>query len=121
MQCHIIPATAAQPTIVNRILFATHGLYNGTPFQSEEFHSFMAANGIIHHVPPYHPSSNGLAENMVKSVTVKVSLPKMLPLGFALFILNGYQQYILIKLGMVHMNLLPRMLWEEPGVGRSFK
>ena len=48
---------------------------NGTPFQSKEFHNFISANGIIQrHVPPYHPSSNGLAENMVK--TVKHTLSK---------------------------------------------
>ena len=40
---------------------------NGSPFQSEEFKSFVEANGIVHHrVPPYHPASNGAAENLVK-------------------------------------------------------
>ena len=50
---------------------------NGTPFQSTEFSNFMKANGIVHHrVPPYHPSSNGLAENMVKSVKQSLSKSK---------------------------------------------
>ena len=62
-------------------MFATHGLLttlvsdNGPPFTSAEFEKFMKANGIIHrHIPPYHPSSNGLAENMVR--TVKQALSK---------------------------------------------
>ena len=81
-EVHIVPSTSAQTTIDKlRMIFAIHGIPmtlvsdNGTPFQSKEFHKFMNANGIIHrHVPPYHPSSNGLAENMVK--TVKQALSK---------------------------------------------
>ena len=39
---------------------------NDPPFTSTEFKIFIKANGIVHHrVPPYHPSSNALAENMV--------------------------------------------------------
>ena len=79
---HIVPSTSAQPTIDKlRMIFAMHGLPmtlvsdNGPPFQTAEFHSFMIANGIVHCcVPPYHPSSNGLAENMVK--TLKQALRK---------------------------------------------
>ena len=81
-EVHIVPSTSAQPTIDKlRTIFATHGLPmtlvsdNGSPFPSTEFHNFMTSNGIVHrHVPPYHPSSNGLAENMVK--TVKQALNK---------------------------------------------
>ena len=66
------------------MIFATHGLPmtlfsdNSSPFQSPEFHSFMTTNGIVHrYVPPYHPSFNGLMENMVKTVkTVKQALNK---------------------------------------------
>ena len=56
-------------------MFATHGLPitvvsdNGSSFTSTEFKQFMEANGVNHRrVPPYHPSSNGAAENLVKSV-----------------------------------------------------
>ena len=81
-EVHIVSSTSAQTTIDKlRMIFATHGLPmtlvsdNGSPFQSKEFHDFISANGIMHrHVPPYHPSSNGLAENMVK--TVKQALSK---------------------------------------------
>ena len=81
-EVHIVPSTSAQATIDKlRMIFAIHGIPmtlvsdNGSPFQSAEFHKFMIANGIVHrHVPPYHPSSNGLAENMVK--TVKQALSK---------------------------------------------
>ena len=54
-------------------MFATHGIPitivsdNGPPFASVEFKQFMDANGMNHRrVPPYHPSSNGAAENLVK-------------------------------------------------------
>ena len=42
---------------------------NGPPFTSVQFEAFMKSNGILHkRVPPYHPSSNGLAENSVRTV-----------------------------------------------------
>ena len=72
-EVHIVSSTSAQQTI-NKLyqVFTCHGLpailvsNNGSLFQSTEFQQFVAANGILHHrVPPYHPSSNGLAENMV--------------------------------------------------------
>ena len=62
-------------------MFATHGpplmlvSENGPPFSSTEFHHFVSRNEINHRrVPPYHPSSNGLVENMIK--TVKQALNK---------------------------------------------
>ena len=62
-------------------MFATYELPttlvsdNGPPFTSAEFEKFMKANGITHRrIPPYHPSSNRLADNMVR--TVKQALSK---------------------------------------------
>ena len=75
-------STSAQKvaTVLGRI-FSTHGYPeclvsdNGPPFTSGEFKSFMDQCGILHKLtPPYHPSSNGLAENMVK--TLKAYLNK---------------------------------------------
>jgi len=71
-----VNSTSAQQTIDKlRMMFATHNLTitvvsdNGPPFMSTEFKQFMEANGVNHRrVPPYHPSSNGAAENSVKSV-----------------------------------------------------
>ena len=41
---------------------------NGPSLVSQEFEEFMKMNGIRHiTVSPYHPSSNGLAENFVKT------------------------------------------------------
>ena len=78
----LVNSTLASQTIDKlRTIFAIHGLPvtivsdNGPPFPSSEFDSFMKAHGIIHcRVPPYHPLSNGLAENMVK--TLKQALNK---------------------------------------------
>ena len=56
-------------------IFATHGYPrilvsdNGPQFTSAEFADFLLQNNIVHYKsPPYHPSTNGLAENMVKNV-----------------------------------------------------
>ena len=75
-EVHLASSTSAQQTIEKlRTMFATHGIPitnvsdNGPPFASAEFKQFMDANGVKHcRVPPYHPSSNGAAENLVKSV-----------------------------------------------------
>ena len=41
---------------------------NGTPFTSAEFSDLTRKNGIRHmRVSPYHPSSDGLAERVVKT------------------------------------------------------
>ena len=81
-EVHLVSSTSASQTIDKlRTVFATHGLSiivvsdNGPPFTSAQFDAFMKGNGILHkRVSPYHPSSNGLAENFVK--TVKQALDK---------------------------------------------
>ena len=81
-EVHLVSSTSASQTIDKlRTIFATHGVPvtlvsdNGPPFTSVQFEAFMKANGIAHkRVPPYHPSSNGLAENFVR--TVKQALDK---------------------------------------------
>jgi len=73
----VVSSTSATQTAdkLRRVFAATHGLLvtlvsdNGPPFSSSEFYHLMTGNGITHHrVPPYHLSSNGLAENMARSV-----------------------------------------------------
>ena len=66
--------TSTQTIEALRKLFASYGFPeqlvsdNGPQFTSEEFKSFMKANGIKHiRCSPYHPSSNGAAERFVQT------------------------------------------------------
>ncbi|XP_042148867.1 uncharacterized protein K02A2.6-like, partial [Ixodes scapularis] len=69
-------------TVINalRRLFATHGLPdtvvsdNGPQFTSAEFREFLEAN-LIRHVTsaPFHPSTNGQAERMVRTTKEALS------------------------------------------------
>lgn len=74
LEAFLMPKTTAQAVIkVLRTTFARFGLPkeivsdNGPPFTSREYQEFMTNNGIkITFTAPYHPSSNGAAENAVK-------------------------------------------------------
>lgn len=62
-----------------RSLFARFGIPdylvtdNGPPFRSSEFEKFLIANGVKHlYSPPYHPPSNGAAENCVKNFKLAI-------------------------------------------------
>ncbi|XP_029156062.1 uncharacterized protein K02A2.6-like [Nylanderia fulva] len=60
-------------------LFARYGLPlhcvtdGGPQFRSEEFHEFLTRNGVKHtYSPPYHPATNGAAENFIQTFKDKV-------------------------------------------------
>ena len=67
-------STTSQQTVeVHQDIFARHGFRrifvsdNGPQFLSAEFASFLTRHHILHRTSaPYHPATNGLAENMVK-------------------------------------------------------
>lgn len=71
-----VPSTAANHTISRLTdVFARFGLPrqivsdNGPPFTSSEFSQFLRSNGVEHlFSAPYHPASNGAAENAVKTI-----------------------------------------------------
>ena len=72
--CKVDKSTSSVTIHKLREMFAVHGLPeivvsdNGSCFTSEEFQDYMRKNGIkLLHSAPYHPASNGLAENAVKS------------------------------------------------------
>ena len=75
-EVRLVSSATSQKTIeVLSDIFATHGFPsilvsdNGPQFTSTEFSDFLQENGITHYKsPPYHPASNGLAENMVKNI-----------------------------------------------------
>lgn len=86
--------TTAQAVIaVLRDLWAKFGLPkqtvsdNGPPFSSAEFQKFLKHNGIDHiYTAPYHPASNGAAENSVKICkrTIKKAIKQNLDVDVAL-------------------------------------
>ena len=66
--------TAAQSIKELLKMFSVHGIpeqmvsNNGPQFSSAEFSQFCKVNGVKHiHVSPYHPASNGLAEQFVQT------------------------------------------------------
>lgn len=70
-----VPSTAASHTIKYLTnVFSVFGLPhlvcdNGPPFHSVEFQNFLKAKGIKQlFSPPYHPQTNGQAENCVKII-----------------------------------------------------
>ena len=71
-----MPSTTAQHTIqVLQDIFAIHGFPrllvsdNGPQFVANNLATYLYSNQVIHHrLAPYHPATNGLAENMVKNV-----------------------------------------------------
>ena len=69
----VCSATSSNTISDLRTIFATFGLPeilvsdNGSVFTSEEFRVFIKRNGIRHLTPaPYHPATNGLAEQAVQ-------------------------------------------------------
>ena len=83
LEAHVADTPTSTGTIHKlRHMFATHGIPetivtdNGSVFTSSEFQLFMDMNGIRHlTTAPYHPASNGLAEQAVQ--TIKTGLKKM--------------------------------------------
>ena len=79
----VIPMNSTITTVTVeklRVMFAQFGIPevvvsdNGTNFVSKEFEEFMQRNGVKHITSaPAHPSSNGLAENAVKTFKSGIS------------------------------------------------
>jgi len=75
MQCWVLLLSAYRYNIEYISGKSHYSADNGPPFTSSQFATFMKANDILHkRVPLYHPFSNGLAKNFVK--TVKQALNK---------------------------------------------
>ena len=76
LDAHIMSSMSSEKTIETlRTVFANHGLPqmivtdNGPSFTSNEFRDFTQKNGIKHVTSaPYHPSTNGQAEQAVQTV-----------------------------------------------------
>ena len=74
LEVKTLPAASAKTTIrCLQDIFATHGLPerivsdNSSVFASDEFRFFLKENGISHTTSlPYHPASNGRAEQVVQ-------------------------------------------------------
>ncbi|XP_063830254.1 uncharacterized protein K02A2.6-like [Ostrinia nubilalis] len=89
-----VPSTAATSTIHKLSeLFARWGLPkqlvsdNGPPFTSKEFSEFLRGCGIAHFfTAPYHPASNGAAENAVRTIKKVIKKAIRLNLDVHLFL-----------------------------------
>lgn len=76
MEAFVLQNITADSTInILRSVFARFGFPkllvsdNGTQFMSEKFQKFLSLNGIkFKSCPPYHPATNGAAENAVKTI-----------------------------------------------------
>ena len=83
MEVHITSGATSAITIAKmKTTFSSLGLPqilvtdNGLAFSSQEFASFIKANGIKHVTSiPYHPASNGLAEKAIQ--TFKATIRKL--------------------------------------------
>ncbi|XP_040078952.2 uncharacterized protein K02A2.6-like [Ixodes scapularis] len=79
----LMPSTRAERTVeAFKEIILVHGLpeqvvsHNGPQYTSAIFKNFLEEQGIQHILtPPYHPQSNGLAENFVR--TLKSALRKL--------------------------------------------
>ncbi|KAJ8706686.1 hypothetical protein PYW07_012764 [Mythimna separata] len=96
-----VPSTAAVH-LINRLSegFARFGLPkqivsdNGPPFTSSEFSRFLSANGVEHlFSAPYHPASNGAAENAVRTVKKVIKKAHREKLDITLFLNNFLLHY----------------------------
>ena len=83
LEVQVVPSTSSESAIrVLRNLFATHSIPkliasdNGTGFTSSDFQKFCRTNAISQTlIAPFHPSSNGRAEQTVRSA--KTTLKKL--------------------------------------------
>ena len=88
LEAAVVSSTSSQQAIrVLRQVFSCHGLSevlvsdNSTAFTSTEFQTFVQRNGFRHiRSAPYHPATNGLAEQAVQ--TVKNALTLWMPCLF---------------------------------------
>ncbi|XP_046406343.1 uncharacterized protein K02A2.6-like [Ischnura elegans] len=94
-----------------RDIFATFGLPekivsdNGSAFTSSLFREFCKENGIQHiFSPPYHPASNGAAENMVRVFKNKVKT----------LISDGTPLHVALPRFLFNYRITPHMTTGEP-------
>ena len=109
LEVQIVPSTSSESAIrVLRNLFATHGIPeviasdNGTGFTSSDFQKFCRTNAISQTlIAPFHPSSNGRAEQTVRSA--KTTLKKLFDESPSL---NG-DWHLALNRFLIHQHVTP--------------